>query len=394
MFLWRDPFKRVGALVNVMHRKPVDKYLVAIVDGNQRHREQVSEVLSSVYRVATYGDSTNALMGLRLVQPGLVLIGEQVPPSSGVTFLKAMRQERELVQTPAVFLSDNGDPTILQSAMLAGANDCLLKPYRRSALIRAISAQLNAKIEREWKALPPLQRDALESTSGIFNSIADVLDMGSPIQYMAVAESCSALVEAVSPQAVGSMLDAVKQHHNFTYAHSMRVATLLVLFGSSIGLTKSQQSLLACGGLLHDVGKLSINHALLNKIEDLTAEEWDIVRGHVAASVSFLKAAEHIPKGIITIAAHHHERLDGSGYPLGLKGPQLNDLARMAAIVDVYAAMTDHRLYKATLQPEAALKTMTDEMGAMLDQALMAKFREVVLDALVTTGRPSFRAFP
>ncbi|HXP97563.1 MAG TPA: response regulator, partial [Telmatospirillum sp.] len=254
--------------------KNPDKQLVAIVDGNQRHREQLSSALLSFYAVNVYGDSTNALMGLGVSPPGLVLIGEYVPPSSGINFLRAMRFERELGQTPVVFVSDNGDPDILASALTAGANDCIIKPYRRSAMIKAISAQINVKVERSWKELPTLARDALEDSLTLFNSIADVFDQSLPIQYGAVAESCAPLVDAVTTRVFPAILNGVLEHDHVTYAHSVRVATLIALFGYSIGLPRAQQILLACGGLLHDVGKISIRHSILNKREDLTEDEW------------------------------------------------------------------------------------------------------------------------
>jgi putative nucleotidyltransferase with HDIG domain len=359
-----------------------DKELVAIVDGNQRHREQLTEALLSYYAVNSYGDSTNALMGLGVSPPGLVLIGEYVPPSSGVNFLRAMRCERELGQTPVVFVSDNGNPDVLAAALSAGANDCIIKPYRRSALLKSISAQINVKVEKAWKELPSVARDALQDTLTLFNSIADIFEQSFPIQYGAVAESCASLVDAVTTNDFPAILDGVREHDHVTYAHSVCVATLMALFGHSIGLPRPQQILLASGGLLHDVGKLSIRHSILNKTDNLTEDEWAIIRGHVPSAVNFLRASDDMPKGVVTIAAQHHERLDGSGYPRGLANNQLNELARMAAIVDIFSAMTDHRMNKPKLTAEAALKTMTEEMSGQIDIDLVTRFREVFLDSI------------
>ncbi len=365
-----------------------DQQLVAIVDGNQRHREQLSDALLSFYAVQTYGDSTNALMGLGVTRPGLVLIGEYVPPSSGVNFLRAMRCERELGHTPVVFVSDNGDPSVLSAALSAGADDCIIKPYRRSALVKSISAQLNIKVERAWRELPPLARNALQDTLTFYSSIADIFDQSLPIQYGAVAESCAALVDAVTTNEFPAILEGIREHDYITYAHSVRVATLLALFGHSIGLPRPQQILLASGGLLHDVGKISIRHSILNKTEKLTDDEWVIIRSHVPAAVNFLRASPDMPKGIVAIAAQHHERLDGSGYPRGLAGGQLNELARMAAIVDIFSSMTDQRVYKPKMAAEGVLKVMTEEMAGQIDQDLLHRFREVFLDTMPAKPTP------
>jgi HD-GYP domain-containing protein (c-di-GMP phosphodiesterase class II) len=363
--------------------KAVDKHLIAIVDGNPRHREQVSAALLSNYSFATFGDVTNALMGLSIAPPALILVGEQVPPSRGISFIKTLRAERALTQTPVIFISDNGAPDVLRAALEAGANDCLFKPYRRSTLVRAISVQLNARIEGQWRMLPASVRDALEGTLTVFNSIADIADSGAPIQYLAIAESCSPLVDAVQANGPRVLFDAVKEHDNATFTHSFRVAALLALFGGAIGLPRSQQLLLATGGLLHDVGKLSVGYALLNKRDALTAEEWELVRGHVTASVAFLRSCTDVPRGIVAMAAQHHERLDGSGYPAGLEGSQLNELARMAAIADIFANMTEAQVYRDAATAEAAFKTMAEEMSQQLDLKLLQRFREGVLDRLL-----------
>ena len=94
-------------------------------------------------------------------------------------------------------------------------------------------------------------------------------------------------------------------------------------------------------------------------------------------------APKIIPKPVIIIAAQHHEKLDGSGYPHGLKGDDLNDLARMASIVDVLSALTDRRVYKPPMPAEKALSIMTDEMGHHLDQHFLSMFKAMLLDAVV-----------
>ncbi|HLN24124.1 MAG TPA: HD domain-containing phosphohydrolase [Patescibacteria group bacterium] len=361
----------------------MERHLVAVVDGNPKARQQISDALLSFYAMVEYPDATRALAGMGVVIPSLVLVGEQTPPFGGIDFIRTLRQERSLAKVPVLFIANNDDPELVVAA-LEFADAHLVKPYRRSALIRAVSAHLNYGIERKWEALPPLQREALKGTVEVFNSISDVIDKGEPIAYGTVCDACSPLVEAVAKNDFRSILSGVRDYDNYSYAHSLRVATLLSLFGYTIGLPQADQLLLASGGLLHDVGKMSIPHEVLNKPGRLTPEEWVIMRGHVPASVHYLKKAhEPIPKGIITIAEQHHEKLDGSGYPNGLVSAQLNELARMASIVDVFGALTDRRIYKPPMDAELALKIMVDEMVGHLDQKLVKLFKEMLLDAVV-----------
>jgi putative nucleotidyltransferase with HDIG domain len=262
-----------------------------------------------------------------------------------------------------------------------GADRYLIKPYWRSILINTISSLLNREVERQWEALPSLQRQALTGTVEIFNGVSDVIDKGMPIPFKFVSDACQPLVEAVNKNDFKGILHGVKDHDNYSYAHSLRVATLLSLFGFNIHLPQSEQVILASGGLLHDVGKMSIPHEVLNKPGRLTTEEFVVMKGHVLSSVAYLNGCHDLPKGIVTIAEQHHEKIDGTGYPRGLAGKELNELARMASIVDVFSALTDRRIYKPPMEPEKALGIMADEMSSHLDMSLFALFRQMLLDA-------------
>lgn len=360
---------------------PFRRHSIAVVDANPRHRKEVANALLSFYRVSAFADAANALTALSMAPPGLVIVGEQVAPHGGAGFIKALRQISVLSRTPVVYAAAPVGRSAAD-ARLAGADDYLVKPYRRSTLIQLISARLNAGVERKWEHLPPLARRALKGTVETFNGISDVLASGEPLPYGAVSEACTPLVQAVNKKDFRAILDGVRDHDNYSYAHSMRVATLLSLFGNAAGLKGEDHLVLACGGLLHDVGKMSIPHEILNKPGRLDETELAIMRGHVGETVNFLRNSPEVPRPVITIAEQHHEKLDGMGYPRGLKGGQLNELARMAAIVDVFSALTDRRVYKPAMAAEKALAIMASEMGKHLDLHFLALFKTMLLDAV------------
>ncbi len=359
------------------------RHSVAVVDANARHREEVSKALLSFYRVGGFADATNALTALSMAAPALVIVGEQVPPLSGIRFIKALRQVSVLSHTAILYVADRPDLKSIGGARAAGANDQLVKPYRRSALIKAVSARLNAAVERKWDHLPALPRHALKNTVEVFNNISDVIASGDPLPYGMVSRACAPLVDAVNQNAFKAILNGVRDHDNYSYAHSMRVATLLSLFGNAAGVKEDDQLVLASGGLLHDAGKMSIPHDILNKPGRLDATEFAVMKSHVTQTATFLRNASAIPKAVITIAEQHHEKLNGTGYPHGLKGSQLNELARMAAIVDVFSALTDRRVYKPPMEATAALDLMSEEMQEHLDQHFLKLFKEMLLDAVV-----------
>lgn len=364
----------------------VEKNLVAIVDGNERHRAQLSAALLSFYRMVEYPDSMRAMAALGIMRPQVLVVGEETPIGGGYALVRKLRLLQEFQTLPIIMIVSKDDQGTQDAVRQCGASAFLVKPYRRSSLIRAISSLVNSKVEQSWEILPPTQRKALKGTVEIYNSISDVIERGEPIAYSNVTDACTPLVEAVNTHDFKTILSGVKDHDNYSYAHSLRVATLLSLFGHVIGLPESEQLLLASGGLLHDVGKMSIPHEVLNKPGRLTEDEFVVMKSHVDHSVLYLKANAEIPKGVITIAEQHHEKLDGTGYPHRLPGSKLNELARMAAIVDVFGALTDRRVYKPPMPAEKALGIMRDEMSNHLDGKLLLLFREMLLDAAVDTA--------
>ncbi len=356
--------------------------LLTVIDSAATHRGQVVGALSHFYRVSDYIDTISALRAVRAQPPDLILIDDLAPPGGGYEFVRQLRQDRTpgLAHVPVILTSKLEDKAIQEGVRRCGADTYLRKPYRYSALLKTVTTRLNQRVEAQWEHLPPAQRTALRGTLDVFQSLSEIIETGTKIDYPSMRHACEPLVEVIAQNDYRALLQGVKSHDNYTYAHSVKVATMLCLFGSVIGLDRQEQLLLACGGLLHDTGKMLIPHEVLNKPGRLEPDEWVVMRSHVPVTLDFLQASLQIPKGAIIIAAQHHEKIDGSGYPKGLKGREVNDLARMAAIVDIFSALTDRRSYKPGMPVEEALALMTGPMAAHLDQHLLRLFRELVLD--------------
>jgi HD-GYP domain-containing protein (c-di-GMP phosphodiesterase class II) len=303
-----------------------------------------------------------------------------VKPHDAAGFITDISAHDVLKDTPVVLLADNeADPMIEKSKEL-GANGYLARPYPLRVLISTISNLLNANVEKSWEALPDVQRDALKQSVGVFHDLADVMISGETVQFTDVKNNCQPLVNAIENNDFQGILNGVRDHDDYTYAHSMRVATMLTLLGHAAGFKNDEQLLLASGGLLHDAGKMMIPHNILNKPGRLTDDEFEIMKSHVPETIDYLKTCDNIPKAVFIIAEQHHEKIDGTGYPHGLKGTALNDLARMAAIVDVFSALTDRRVYKEPMEASKAMHIMTDEMTNHLDPHYVKMFRGVLID--------------
>lgn len=356
------------------------KVLVCVVDGNAKHRGDIVSALMSFYQVRGFADGGEAMAALAAAPPAAIIVDEDAPSTGGTRIVEKILLHPKLKDVALICTSVHSHSQFFDDAARLGVRGFLTKPFRRHTLIDAISRQVNHHVESAWEKVEPVQRTALKQTVTLFNSISDKIDHGEPLLYTDAKESCAPLVEAISSNHFKDILRGVRGHDNYSYVHSLRVATFLSLFGHTIGIRGDDLAMLATGGLIHDVGKMSIPHEVLNKPGRLEGEEWAVMKSHVERTVNHLRLDPLLPKGVLIIAAQHHEKLDGSGYPKGLSGSDLNELARMASIVDIFGALTDRRVYKDPMPPEKALEIMS-EMTNELDQHLLALFRTMLLDA-------------
>jgi len=361
----------------------VGKEVVYVVTSSPTHLEELQQALLSFYLIRTFSDARAATAVSAQNPPTAVVLDEDFLSGKPGDVMRQMAENEKTKNVPIIFTFKKGRLNLYMKDLGRPEISCLEKPYKRSELIGAISSQVNKKIEKTWETSEPVQRKALTNTLESFNSIADLIDEGQPVPYENVKESCAPLIEAVSGGSYKDLLKGVRGHDNYSYVHSLRVATFLSLFGSNLGIKGEELTTLSTGGLLHDVGKMQIPHDVLNKPGRLSEDEFGVMKSHVTKTSHFLALTEHLPDGVIIIAEQHHEKLDGSGYPKGLKGGQLNELARMASIIDVFGALTDRRVYKDPMSPEKALDIMGDMQGH-LDQHFLALFREMLLDAATT----------
>ncbi len=369
---------RSGADMESTGKRRAGRSRICVVDANARFRAEVRDALTSVYEVQELSEQGPALDAISLVPPAAIILDENVIPNGGLALLREIGCVPELRKVPLICTAPHERSVFLADAKGLGVRTTLIKPFRRHVLLQALSGEINDRVERSWLRIEPIQQAALRRTTRVFNELADLISEGRPLRYDTVSAACEPLVEAVMAGNFQDMLEGVRQHDNYTYVHSFRVATFLSAFGQAIGIGRSDLLILATGGLIHDVGKLAVPWDILNESSRLTDRQLAIVRSHVNRTREFLRNSPGIPKGAVTIAEQHHEKLDGSGYPLGLKADQLNELARMATIIDIFSAMTDRRIYKEAMAPEQALFTMT-QMKAELDQHLLAVFRDLLL---------------
>ena len=166
----------------------------------------------------------------------------------------------------------------------------------------------------------------------------------------------------------------LKNHDNYTFEHSVSVCALLVAFGRGMQLPREVIKELALGGLLHDVGKAKIPDSILNKPAKLSDDEFARMQGHVAQGVLLLKDNPAVGRIAMDVVGQHHERFDGTGYPRKLDGEQISLYGQMAAIVDVYDAISSERIYHKGMSPTQALKKLLEWSSHHFDPKLVQTF--------------------
>jgi putative nucleotidyltransferase with HDIG domain len=191
-----------------------------------------------------------------------------------------------------------------------------------------------------------------------------------------VETATNSVMAAIAEAGIRHWLEIVWTHDDATYQHCLLVTGLAADFAASLRFGGSDQKHLVRGALLHDIGKAKIPLAILNKPGALTRDEFALVRTHPTVGHEFLcKQGAYEPE-LLDVVLHHHEMLDGSGYPDGVCGAQINDLVRLVTICDIYAALIERRSYKQPMEPARAFKTLAD-MEGKLEGALVRAFERV-----------------
>jgi len=193
------------------------------------------------------------------------------------------------------------------------------------------------------------------------------------------AESASSLVQEISDSVTrnpGALISLarLKTADEYTFMHSVAVCALMVALARQIGLNDAQTRTAGMAGLLHDLGKAAIPLAVLNKPGKLTDEEFDMVKSHPLEGWKMLKEGSGVEAAVLDACLHHHEKMDGTGYPDRLGHDKLSTIARMAAICDVYDAVTSDRPYKRGWDPAESIRRMAEWTKGHLDPRLFQAF--------------------
>jgi putative nucleotidyltransferase with HDIG domain len=263
-------------------------------------------------------------------------------------------------------------------AWALGATDTISRPFDAKGILQRIRASFpDSEGYDETDRGKALNR-GVEAAHAVMVKIFERLPAGEPLKLSDIIAAENKILKAIKHCSLREWLTAVGCHHTDTYRHCLFVTGFAVAFAQHLGMREDDQRRLARAALLHDVGKAFVPAALLDKLGELTVEEMAELREHPRRGHDALSAQGGFPPEMLDVVLHHHEFLDGTGYPDGLSGSQISDIVRLTTVVDIYAALVENRAYRLQFTHAKAF-TIMEEMSGKLDQQLLQAFRPVAL---------------
>ncbi len=330
---------------------------VLIVDDDRQVRDVLQEIfLSNGYKCQLATDGREGMEVFQATRPPLIVTDVKMPVMDGLEFLRTVRGLDP--DAAVIMLTGVGDLKIAIESLKVGADDFIIKPVNVDELLIAAERAVERRqllIERREYQIT-LERRVEEATRDLALTLRELQDT-----YRATLE---ALGSALDTRDVG------------TEAHSRRVRGYALTIARAQGVPERDIKDIEHGVLLHDIGKIGIPDAILLKPGPLTPEEWIIMRTHPEVGRRLI---ERIPflRGAVPIVYHHHEKWDGTGYPLGLRGEAIPLGARIFAVADAFDAMIFDRPYSKAVSYEAARKEIQRCAGTHFDPAVVEAFLSI-----------------
>lgn len=332
----------LSKLAEAERKKP----LILLVDDDGINKKAVAGMLRERYRIDSADSGREALKKLEGGLPDLILLDVHMKGMSGHEVIRALKGDERYREIPVVFLTSDEDESTEIQGFCEGATDFIRKPLRKRVAMQRIDRIL------ELSYLQKNLRSEVEKQTE-------------------VARKRRESVERLVIQMVQALANTIDAKDSYTNGHSTRVAKYSGMLAERMGYTGERLQLVRYTALLHDIGKIGIPEEIINKPSRLTDEEYEIIKTHPEIGGKILKEITEIPD--IAIGARwHHERYDGKGYPDGLQGTQIPEIARIIGVADAYDAMTSRRSYRGIIPQETVRGELERGKGCQFDPEIAA----------------------
>lgn len=329
---------------------------ILIVDDEIEITEILADLLSDDYECLKAGSAEQALARLREGEFQLVISDITMPGMSGLEMIPHVKE----LSPDTVVVMISGMQTVESAigALRLGAFDYLMKPFD----LRQVEAVVKRALEH-YELVVAKQRYE--------NHLEELVE-----QRTAELDRALNSLEGAYRSTLKALTAALETRDSETHGHSERVVSYSLRLGREYGLNSKEMKALEFGALLHDIGKIGVPDSILRKPAKLTEEEWVRMREHPLHGQQILRGIEFL-QGASRVVAQHHEKWDGTGYPLGLREEEIDICARIFAVADAFDAITSDRVYRRGKSYEAAAQELDDWAGRQFDPKVVEAFHRV-----------------
>ena len=329
---------------------------ILIVDDEVEITEILADLLSEDYECTRAGSAEEALARLQEGEFQLVISDITMPGMSGLDMIPHVKQ----LSPDTVVVMISGMQTVESAigALRLGAFDYLMKPFD----LRQVEAVVKRALEHH---------DLVVAKQRYENHLEELVE-----QRTAELDRALNSLEGAYRSTLKALTAALETRDSETHGHSERVVSYSLRLGREYGLNSEAMKSLEFGSLLHDIGKIGVPDSILRKPAKLTEEEWVRMREHPLHGQQILRGIEFL-QGASRVVAQHHEKWDGTGYPLGLRNEEIDICARIFAVADAFDAITSDRVYRRGKPYEAASQELDDWAGRQFDPKVVEAFHRV-----------------
>jgi putative nucleotidyltransferase with HDIG domain len=335
------------------------KSRILIVDDEHEITEILSDLLSVEYDCQRVGSAEDALSLLAGSDFQLVISDVTMPGMSGLEMLPFVKR----ISPNTVVVMISGVQTVESAigALRLGAFDYLMKPFD----IRQVEAVVKRALDHYGLILAKQRYE---------DHLEELVE-----QRTAELDRALNSLEDAYRSTLRALTSALETRDSETHGHSERVVTYSLRLGREYGLPSEKLKALEFGSLLHDIGKIGVPDSILRKPGKLTEEEWVKMREHPVHGQQILRGIEFL-EGAARVVAQHHEKWDGSGYPLGIREEEVDVCARIFAVADAFDAITSDRVYRRGKSYQEAAQELDDWAGRQFDPKVVEAFHRVPQD--------------
>ncbi len=376
---------------------------ILILEDSKVQAQRLAEILREEgYEVVAAGDGLEGLYTLQSFLPDLIISDVWMPKMNGYEFCRAVKEDGNLSQIPLILLTSLSRPEDIVEGLDAGADFYLTKPYDRTLLVSMIASivvhgagypkgagrgtfevrsrgskgSISANPQQIFNFLFSTYENLMINNRELSRTKVELKSMNNRLEER-IREKTLSLEREVGERkkanetlksslngTVDALARAVEMRDPYTAGHQKRVSDLAVAVGQEMGFSEDRLEGIRVIGLLHDIGKIIVPSEVLTKPSKLNDHEFLFIKAHAQAGYDILKEIV-FPWPVAQAVLQHHERLNGSGYPLGLKGDEIMAEARILAVADVTESMSSHRPYRPALGIKAAMEEIIGKRGIL-----------------------------